>query len=102
MPLVVCTCNCGSSDQMARGFLQKNGYKDWLSIPISKGKEKSLAVLYNIPQYPEVDMLRSYLQKVSKYVVILGWNENGCRWTDISHNAAKSRIEGEVIVETFA
>ena len=102
MSLLVVTCNCGSVEQLARSFLKKAGYAEWLTVPVHHGKEKTLNALYNMPQFPEVDMLRSYLQNVSKYVVIIGWNQEGCRWTDIVRNADKSRIEGEFIVKTFA
>lgn len=101
MSLLVVTCRCGSVESLARGLLHSAGYSGWLDIPICQGKEKTLNALYNIPQFPEVDMLRNYLENMSKYVVILGWNENGCRWTDIVHNSSKSRIEGELIVQTF-
>lgn len=98
----VMTCNCGSVDQRARSFLQKAGYPDWIAIPVSKGKDQSLKATYNMPQYPEVEMLRNYLENASKWIVIVGWNENGCRWADIAHNAAKSEVEATLIVETFA
>lgn len=100
--IMVITCNCGSTEQLARRFLERNGYRDWFSIPIYKGKDQSRKMIWTIPQYPEVKMLDNYLEKASKWVVILGWNENGCRWSDIAHNANKSEIEASLIVETFA
>ena len=102
MPIVVCTCRCGSTEQAARQFLSKAGYQDWLTIPIAQGKEPSLALLYQIPRYPEIEMLESYLKGASKWIVIIGWNDKGCRWSDIAHNPAKSGIEAGLIVDTFA
>lgn len=102
MPIAVVTCNCGSTEQRARKFLERYGYRDWLTIPIVKGKEKSRNKLWTMPRYPEVEMLDNYLEKASKWVVIIGWNENGCRWADIAHNANKSEVEARFIVETFA
>lgn len=102
MPIRVCTCNCGSTDQLARSFLHDAGYKDFLSIQIPRGKEASRQMLQTMPPYPEVEMLDNYLREASKWVVIIGWNENGCRWSDIAHNATKSRIDAKLIVETFS
>lgn len=102
MPIAVCTCQCGSVESLARNMLQSAGYQDWLTIPIEKGKEKSKRLLERIPQYPEVEMLDNFLRDASKWVVIIGWNENACRWSDIAHNAPRSGIEAEYIIKTFA
>lgn len=97
----VSACLCGSSEQKARNFLKKAGYPDWLDIEIFQGKQKTNSLLNTIPQYPEVDMLRSFLQNASKWVVILGYDGNSCRWSDIAHNAPKSTIEAEFIIKEF-
>lgn len=102
MPIAACACQCGSVDNLIRSFLKSAGYQDWLSAPIARGKAKSRNMLLPLPKYPEVEMLDAFLQKSSKWAVIIGWNENGCRWADIAHNAAKSRIEAEFIVKTFS
>ena len=102
MPIAVITCNCGSTEQLARRFLERAGYRDWLTIPVVKGKEKSRSIAKSLAGYPEAEMLDNYLQNSSKWVVIIGWNENGCRWADIVHNPTKSEIDGQLIVETFA
>lgn len=99
--IVACACLCGSSEQKARNFLKSAGYPDWLSIKVYQGKDKSLSLLNTIPQFPEVDMLRSLLQKASKWVVILGYDDKMCRWSDIAHNAPKSTIEAEFIIKEF-
>lgn len=99
--IVACACTCGSVDKKIRNTLKANGYPGWLDIKIYQGKEKSLSLLNTIPQYPEVDMLRSFLQKSSKWAVILGYDGDFCRWSDIAHNAPKSTIEAEFIVKEF-
>jgi len=101
MSLAVVTCMCGSVTNMARNFLKSAGYKDWLTIPIVQGKEKSRRVLEQIPNFPEVEMLDHFLKDASKWVVIIGYNDKACRWSDIAHNAPKSKIEAEYIVENF-
>ena len=100
--IAVVTCNCGSTEQLARRFLERVGYKDWLTIPVVKGKEKSRALIASLPRYDEVSMLDNYIKNASKWVVIIGWNENGCRWSDLTYSPTKSEVEAKLVVETFA
>lgn len=101
MSLMCIACTCGSSDSLIRNFLKQVGYAGWMSIPITKGKVKSRSVLGLIPKFPEVEMLDNFLRTASKWAVIIGWDDNSCRWSDIAHDAAKSRIEAEFVVKTF-
>lgn len=102
MSIAVVTCMCGSVTSLARNFLQSVGYPDWMSIPIHQGREKSLAVLNYLPQTPEKEMLQSFLKNASKWVVIIGYDQDSVKWSDIAHNATKSRIEAEFVVKNFA
>lgn len=101
MSISVVACQCGSSNSKARSFLKSVGYSDWLNIPIYQGREKSLVLLNRIPNTPEKEMLRSFLKGASKWVVIIGYNQNEMKWSDIAHNGPKSRIEAELIVHNF-
>ena len=100
--IAVITCNCGSVESLARNTLKVCGYKDWATVPIHKGKEKSRHVVATLPPFPETQMLNNFLDNASKWVVIIGWDENNCRWSDVAHNFSKSKIEAEFIVSTFA
>lgn len=100
--ITVVACLCGSSESKARSFLKSVGYPDWFSIKIHQGKEKSLAMLNYLPPVPEKEMLQSFLKNASKWVVIIGYNDTEMRWSDIAHNAPKSRIEAEFVVKNFA
>ena len=102
MSLAICACLCGNSQSLVRNFLQRCGYPDWLNIPIVQGKEKSLAMLDRLPNTPEKAMLRSLLSPASKWAVIIGYDEDSMKWSDISHNGAKSRIEAELVVEYYS
>lgn len=102
MSIGVCVCQCNSSEMLARQFLKGVGYPNWLDIPIEKGKERSLRMLEYLPNYPEVQMLRNYLQSASKWVIIVGWNEKGCRWADITHSGPKAQVDAQLVVETFS
>lgn len=97
----VCTCLCGGSDSLVRNFLKSVGYEDWLSIPIEKGKEKSLSLINQLPPTPEKEMLQNFLKDASKWAVIIGYDDQSCRWSDIAHNGPKSRIEAEFVVKNF-
>lgn len=99
--IMVCTCLCGGSDSLVRSFLKSVGYQDWLSIPIVKGKDKSLSLTNQLPPVPEKEMLKSFLKDASKWAVIIGYNDEAMKWSDIAHNGAKSRIEAEFVVKNF-
>lgn len=102
MPIAVITCRCGSTASLARNFLKSTGYKEWLNVPINEGRERSMGVLNQFPPTPEKEMLHNFLKNASKWVVIVGYSESAMKWSDISHNAPKSRIEAEFIVKAFA
>lgn len=102
MSLAVVACMCGSSDSLVRNFLHSAGYPEWNSISVVRGKDKSLAVLNQLPPFPERDMLRDFLRNASKWAVIIGYNDNSMRWSDIAHGGAKTKIEAELVVRTFA
>lgn len=101
MALAVITCRCGSTESVARNFLRSVNYSDWMSIPVQQGKENSLAVLNQLPPTPEKEMLQSFLRNASKWIVIVGYNQDNMKWSDISHNGPKSRIEAEFVVRNF-
>lgn len=102
MSLAVCTCLCGGSTSLVRNFLHSAGYPDWMSIPIHQGKEKSIALLNQLPPAPEKEMLQSLLRDASKWAVIIGYDQESMKWSDISHNGPKSRIEAEFVVKVYS
>ena len=99
--ITVIACYCGSSESLARNFLKSVGYPDWMNITIHKGKEKSMSVLNQLPPAPEKEMLKNLLSNASKWVVIIGYDQTGMKWSDISHNWPKSSIEAEFVVKNF-
>ena len=100
--IAVIACMCGSSDNLARNFLRSIKYPDWLNTPIHRGREKSKSFLNQLPSCPEKDMLANLLKNASKWVIIIGYDEQSMKWSDISHNGPKSRIEAEFVVKTFS
>lgn len=101
--IVAIACHCGNSDNLIRTRLERYGYRDFLSIPIIKGKEKSLSKINTLPKYPEIDMLREHLRNASKWAVIIGYDGEMCRWTDLANGKAiKNNIDLELIISHFA
>lgn len=98
----VVACHCGSSESLARSFLKSVGYPGWMDITIHRGKEKSMSVLNQLPPAPEKEMLENFLSNASKWVVIIGYDDQNMRWSDIAHGGAKTKIEAEMVVRTFA
>lgn len=99
--IAVVACHCGSSDSLVRNFLKRIGYSNWLSTPVEKGREKSLAVINQLPPAPEKEMLKNLLKNASKWTIIIGYDETSMKWSDISHNGPKSRIEAEALVRHY-
>lgn len=101
MSLAIVACQCGSSDSLVRNFLHSVGYPDWNSIPIARGKEKSLAVVNQLPPAPEKEMLQHFLKDASKWAIIIGYDQESMKWSDIAHSGPRSRIEAEFVVKNF-
>lgn len=97
----VVACHCGSSESLARSFLKSVGYPGWMDITIHSGKEKSMSVLNQLPPAPEKEMLENFLSNASKWVVIIGYDDQNMRWSDIAHGGAKTKIEAEMVVKNF-
>ena len=103
MSIACISCTCGSVDSLIRGRLGQFGYRDALSIPITRGKEKSKSFLNTLPQHPELDTLRSYLNGASKYAVVIGYDGNGMRWVDLANGKAiVNNVDLENILRYFA
>lgn len=100
--IAVVACQCGSSESLARNFLKSVGYPGWMDIPIIRGKEKSLSALNQLPPAPEKEMLKNFLSDASKWVVIIGYNQENMKWSDIAHNGPKSAIEAEFVVKNYS
>lgn len=99
--IAICSCQCGSTDSLIRSFLKSVGYQDWMSIPIERGRERSLSLLANFPPSDGKEMLQSFLKKASKWAIIIGYDDSQMLWSDIAHNGPKSRIEAEYVIKSF-
>lgn len=102
--MIACVaCTCGSVDKLIRGKLEFFGYRDFLTIPITRGKEKAKSVLNTLPQSDGIAMLRNHLDGCSKFAVIIGYDGSDCRWVDIANGkAVQNNIELEFLLDRFA
>lgn len=103
MPLMCVACTCGSVDALIRTRLDHCGYRDFLTIPIARGKGKSKSALSTIPQSADLNVLLNYVDKASKYAVIVGYDDEDMRWVDLAKGKAfMNNVDLENIVERFA
>lgn len=101
--LKVVTCQCGSADSLVRTRLGVYRYKDALTIPIVKGKSRAKSELNSIPQFEQIKTLREYIENVSKFAVVIGYDNEMCRWVDLANGkAVYNNIELENILGRFA
>lgn len=100
----VLTCNCHSTRQMAYQFLAKHGVGNPTEVPVHEGKEASRKALTYVPQTEETQMLDTFLQNASKWVVILGydWGTETLGWEDIAHNMPASGVRAEFVVKRYS
>lgn len=104
MSIACISCTCGSVDRLIRSRLDQFGYRDALTIPIVRGKDKSKSFLNTLPQqHDALDMLREHLRTASKYAVVIGYNEDAMRWVDLANGKAiVNNVDLEKILEYFA
>lgn len=102
--MIACVaCQCGSSDSLIRTRLERYGYAGFLRVPIIKGKDKSLSKLDTLPQYDEVQMLRTHIKNASKYAVVIGYDGARCKWVDLANGKALvNNVDLELIISNFA
>lgn len=101
--LKVVSCQCGSSDNLIRGKMAKFHCDQALTIPIAKGKERSLSVLNTLPQFPEVAELRPYIEAHSKWAIIIGYDDERMKWVDLANGSyLKNDVDAELLLTHFA
>lgn len=101
--LKVVSCQCGSSDNLIRGKMAKFHCNQALTIPITKGKEKSLSALNTLPQFPEVADLRLHIEAHSKWAIIIGYDDERLKWVDLANGSyLKNDVDAELLLSHFA
>lgn len=104
--IAIITCACGGAEEMARSILRQADYKDWLKMPIAKGKDQSKYVMDSLRgKYQNDDNFKAldgYYPNRSSYIVIIGYDKGVFKWADVARGKIKERLDGELIVRDFS
>lgn len=103
--IYVLTCECGGVENMARAILRDAGVRDWLNVPIHKGKSKAREILSNpeISDIFAVQALLKYINETTSYAVVLGVDKakNIAIWSDAKRGKIQSRLDAQIIAENY-
>lgn len=99
--IIVLTCMCGGVENLSRRVLKRSGHPDYMKVPIYKGREKSLSALNNIPQFDDLGALRSYLKSHTRYAIVLGYDDKGCKWANAASPNVKEVVYTELIIDKY-
>lgn len=103
MPLACVSCQCGSADNWIRSKLKRFNYPGALTIPITKGKEKSLSFISTLPQTQETTDLAAHIKAASKFAIIIGTDGRSLRWVDVVNgHHMKNDVDAEFIIRDFS
>lgn len=104
--IAILTCKCTSADTIGRHFLRDHGVGEWLSVPLYQGQRQCQEFLKTLPETAEGPdhqfPLWDFIGHASKFVIILGYSENGLMWSNIFTDSAKAQGDAEIILEQFA
>lgn len=96
-------CMCGGADGWIRSKLKKFKYKDALSVPIVKSKEKALKLISTLPQVQNTTDLVAHIKGASKFAIIIGTDGHSLRWVDVVNGTwVKNDVDAEFIIRDFA
>lgn len=102
MALYGLVCNCGGSEGLVRRCFKRAGVKDWLSIPVYKGKENISGFLSNFDNpSKEIMEVANYAKNTNPYAVVVGV-DGEVKWVDVKHGGMKEMLDAELIAEQFA
>ena len=104
--IAVVTCTCGGAEGLARTALKNGGHPDWLNFPIAQGKNQTKFVLDTFKAKHENNSaykaLCDFVEKSSRYVVIIGEKGKTFAWADIARGSLQERLDAEILVKEFA
>lgn len=103
--LILLACQCGGSEPMVRSTLQSAGVKDWLKVPVKKGKQASLDWMDMCPDYIKSTLewgaLRNFIVNHGKFAVVVGYNDHIFKWSDVAAGSLQAKLDAEVIAKKF-
>lgn len=103
--LIILTCTCGNAENMARSILKEANINDWLGIPITKGKQKSLDVLNGMSRKARLQRewqeLYAIVTTRGRFVLFIGINGDLIRFADAANGDIKSKLDAQIIAKNF-
>lgn len=104
--LAIFACQCATSELKARRVLRDAGIKNYLGVRCYLGKKSIGIGLENMPDAvkgtTDYRALKDLIETKSGYSVIVGWDTEKMRWSDIYDGKIESVVPGEQIAEYFA
>lgn len=104
--LAILACQCATSELKARRVLRNVGIKNYLGVRCYLGKISIGIGLENMPEAvrnsTEWRALKDLINSKSSYSVIVGWDQNQMKWSDIYDGRIESVVPAEKIIEYFA
>lgn len=103
--IAMAICKCPNAPTKAYKFLEPL-VENWFDVPMYHGRDNIAKFLASLRNYPmgerSPQALLGFLSSASKFIVVVGWDEETFTWSDISHGKAEDIIEAENIVRIFA
>lgn len=104
--LAIFACQCATSELKARRVLKNANIKNYLGVRCYTGKTAITIALENMPEAVKKTTdwraVKELINTKSGYSVIVGWDEEKMRWSDIYDERIESVVPGEKIAQYFA
>ena len=101
--VTACACMCGSSDALIRSRIKKFDRRVALGVSVPKGKEKCYRFLDTLPQFPEIQDMKSHIRNNSKWAIVIGYDSERMRWVDLANGTfVKNDVDLELLLKHFA
>ena len=103
--ILLLACNCGGVVPLLRGVLKEAGCDGWLDVPVYQGKKYALETLEQFPEYyrklPQWGALYDSINNRSSFAVVIGYDKDNFRWSDVVMGDLKSNLDGQIIAKQF-
>lgn len=103
--IAVVACNCGNALPKVYKFLQQY-IENWMDVPIYQGRTRTSRFLGKFAGYPVGEKspyeLQKFIAKSSRYIAVIGWDDDNFQWADIAHGQITDQADAELVIEQFA
>lgn len=103
--LVAFICTCSNAETLARGVFKKAGVRDYMSVPVYRGKEKLRALMNSLPEGARRSLgaqtLVDFVRERGSFVLIIGYTEDNLVWANAKRSSAKEQLDAEIIASRY-